>query len=143
MKTKKYIPETLDDAINHLYENLTDRDIHFIKYNESYSIHHSGGMSLRNNWGLWQKNTPFKKDIKSRFNLFGHADDCSGLIFAGLWAKVKNKDVNDALNKEAKRYHKHWPKYGIYPATGKEIPGFVMPTSMTIKVNKDGTIDEE
>jgi hypothetical protein len=142
MKTKEYIPETLDDAINYLYDNLKDRDIHFIRYNDPIATHHYGGMALRNNWGLWKKNTPLKKDIKARFNLFGHGDDCSGLIFEGLWTKVKGKDVNAALTKAAKRYHTHWPKYGIDPVTGKEMPGFVMPTSTTFKVDKDGSIAE-
>lgn len=121
MKLTDFTPKTLNEAIDHLYSNLTDKDKDFIRNNTHASIHHFGGMSMRNGWNLWEKGTPFKKDIMERFNLFGHGDDCSGLIFEGVWTKVNGGDVDVALNATAERYRKHWTKYGVDPLTGEEV----------------------
>lgn len=121
MNLANFTPKTLDEAIEHLYSTLTEEDKEFIRNNSHGTIHHFTGMALRNAWGLWKEGTPFKKDIKKRFNLFGHGDDCSGLIFEGVWAQVKGEDVNTVLTATAKRYTKHWKKYGVNPETGKEI----------------------
>lgn len=132
------VPATLDEAIETLYKVLSEDDIKYLKENGTAGCHFSGGMAIRNGWSLWENDTPFKKDIKKRFNLFGHGDDCSGLIFTGILAKVKGKDVNEELNKEAERYKKHWPKYGIDPETGEEIPNFKPKSTTTFKLTKDG-----
>jgi hypothetical protein len=140
MKKTDFIPKTLNEAIDFLYKGLNKEEIGFIKKNNSGSVHFSTGMSLRNNWGFWKEGTPFKKDIKKRFKLFGHGDDCSGLVLEGVWAKVMGKDVNEILDKAATRYYKHWKRYGVNPETGKELPNFKMPQSTTIQIDKDGNI---
>jgi len=50
-------------------------------------------MKMRNDWSLWDLKTPLVKDIQTRFGLFGHGDDCSGLIHAGIWATVRGQNV--------------------------------------------------
>lgn len=121
MNLENFTPKTLNEAIDHLYSTLTEEDKEFIRNNDHGSIHHFTGMAVRNAWGLWKEGTPFKKDIKERFNLFGHGDDCSGLIFEGVWTKVKGGDVDAVLKATAESYHKHWKKYGVDPVTGKEV----------------------
>lgn len=120
MNLENFTPKTLDEAIEHLYSILSKEDKKYIKENSQGSVHHFAGMAMRNAWGLWKNGTPFKKDIKKRFNLFGHGDDCSGLIFEGVWAKVKGDNVTETLNSTAERYRVHWKKYGINPTTGKK-----------------------
>jgi hypothetical protein len=119
MKTKN-IPESLDDAIDTLYSDLSAKDVKFIEENDHSTIHFFGGMQMRNNWHLWDKKSPINKDIQRRFKL-AHGDDCSGLIFTGLWAKVRGEDVTKELKKCAARYTKHWRKSGVDPMTGKKI----------------------
>jgi len=119
MKTKD-IPQSLDAAIEKLYSDLNAKDVEFIKSKDHSSIHFFGGMKLRNDWHLWDKKSPINKDIQKRFKL-AHGDDCSGLIFTGLWAKVRGEDVTAKLNECAARYTKHWLKEGVDPMTGKEL----------------------
>lgn len=45
--------------------------------------HHDVGLSIRNNWSLWDIDTPLKRDAVQRFGI-AHADDISDLIRA--WA---------------------------------------------------------
>ena len=92
------VPATLDDAINMLYDSLSESDKKYLLENGTAGCHFSGGMAIRNGWSLWENDTPFKKDIKKRFNLWGMADDCSGFILAGVEAKVKGLNVSEILN---------------------------------------------
>ena len=119
MKTTE-IPKTLDDAIDKLYSELSVKDVEFIKMNDHSSIHFFGGMKMRKDWHLWDKKSSINEDIQKRFKL-AHGDDCSGLIFTGLWAKVKGLNVTKELKKCAARYTKHWKKSGVDPMTGKKI----------------------
>ena len=121
MKTFKKIPKSLDLAIELVYSHLESADIAYIIANSPGSVHHTFGMHLRNHLGLWKNGTSFKKDIKKRFNLFGHGDDCSGLILTGVWAKVRKKNVEQALSREAASYARHWTTQGTNPKTGKKI----------------------
>ena len=118
MKTE--IPKTLNEAIDTLYSDLSPKDIKFIKENDHSSIHFFGGMQMRNNWHLWDTKSSLNKDIQKRFSLC-HGDDCSGLIFTGLWAKVKGENVEEALNKCAESYTAHWKREGVDPMTGKKV----------------------
>jgi superfamily I DNA/RNA helicase len=142
MKISNYQPDTLDDAIKYLYDNLTPEDIKFIKCNIPSSIHFLSGMVLRNNWHLWDKKSNISKDIQKRFGL-AHGDDLSGLIHTAIWSKVKGEDVEKALNKCAKRYKTHWKNSGVDAMTGEPLPNRKEPKSMSInlKLKRDGTIE--
>lgn len=134
LKEKK--PKTLLEAINILAADLSNNEKEFIRGNDSGSVHHFAGMCIRNEWGLWKKDSPIVQDIKSRYGLFGHGDDCSGLILAGLWAKVKGEDVEKTLQAEAQKYISHWKRYGLNPKTGEEIKGFKGQKNYSILVDK-------
>lgn len=117
MKTKKDLsPKTLDEAINRIVDNLSKEEIKVIKKQSSALFHFTSGMNIRNNWSLWEKDTPIKKDIAARFGL-SHADDCSGLIFAGVWAKIRELNSEKKLAKTAKEYKDHWIRNGVDPLT--------------------------
>jgi hypothetical protein len=130
---KKFKPQTLDEAITHVVEGLAPADRTFIQNHSASEVHFTAGMVMRNDFGLWEQDTPFKADIKKRFNLFGHGDDCSGLILAGVWATVHGEDVNKALATEAEYYRKHWTQCGVNPETGEETKS-KRPRTMVIKV---------
>lgn len=115
------VPATLNEAIDYLYSVLEDKEIKYIHEKPSISVHFSFGMDLRNFWSLWQDDTPIKKDIQKRFNLWGMGDDVSALILSGLWAKVKGLNIEEELNKMVEKCRNHWLGYCIDPATGKEI----------------------
>jgi hypothetical protein len=117
---KQITPTTLNEGIDILYSTLTPKDIEFIKTEDHSTIHFTAGMSLRNNWKLWDKKSPINKDIQARFNL-SHGDDCSGLLYTGLWAKVRGLNVEDELNKCAKSYHEHWNDMGVDALTGEML----------------------
>lgn len=134
------IPKTLNAAIDELYSRLTEDDISFIKKNDNSKCHHYSGMQMRNDWDLWNKNSPLNKDVQQRFKL-SHGDDMSGLIYEGLWARVKGNDVDTALQSAANRYIKHWNEMGVDPLTGQDIPNVKKSSSMTLILNKNGVID--
>jgi hypothetical protein len=138
-----FVPATLNEAIDYLYSELDEKDIKFIKESKTGFSHHGFGTGIRNSWSLWEIGTPFNNDIRKRFGLWGHGDDCSGLISDGLLAKVKGEDVDKALNKAANRYKKHWLRYGIDPATGEKIPNSKEPSSYTFRIDENGDIIDE
>jgi hypothetical protein len=143
MKISNYQPDTLDDAIKYLYDNLTPEDIKFIKSNDHSTIHHFGGMQMRNEGRLWDKKSKINRDIQKRFGL-AHGDDISNLIFDGLWTKVKHKNVEKALEKCANRCKKHWKDSGFDAMTGEPLnpsPTYTQQQSILIKLKKDGAIE--
>ena len=78
-------------------------------------VHFFFGMALRNEWHLWVETTPLVQDFKKRYDLFGHADDISGTILDGLWARVKGESVEEGCQKSADRCREHWLKHGAGP----------------------------
>lgn len=116
-------PETIDRAIE-LIESVIGPDekawaIRTPLEKAMASTHHGFGMEMRNTWGLWEEG-PMRKYVQTRFNLFGHGDDISGLIMAGLWAKLRGEDVDHALSEEADRMRAHWESISKDPATGED-----------------------
>lgn len=118
----KPIPKTIDEAIETLFTSIDEEDIAYIKdpKNTSGSIHFSLGMALRNYWHLWAEESPIKDDFKKRFNLFGHADDMSGMILEALWVKVRGGDVQKSIEESADHFNAHWMKCNVDPFTGEE-----------------------
>ena len=136
---KDKIPNTILEAIQLLYNGLTASEKEFILGNDAARVHHFTGMAIRNEWGLWNKNSPIVKELQTEYGLFGHGDDCSGLILAGLWAHVRGQDVEKTLAAEADRYYAHWKREGLDPKTGEPIKGFQRKTQ-SILVGKEGQI---
>jgi hypothetical protein len=119
MQLTATIPTTIPAAIEQLYSKLDQESIDFIKKNDSSSIHFGTGMSLCNNWHLWDKESPLNIDFRQRYNLFGHADDISELLYNAIWAKVRGKNIEKAINDTVTKYRKHWAGQGLNPLTGR------------------------
>ena len=112
------VPTSLDQALKMLIDGLSDEDRRYIQELPSHSIHFSSGMWLRNNWSLWDKETPLVKWFIKNLGL-GHADDISGILYGMLWAAVRSGKFD--LDGEVERYKKHWAMYGVDPITCERI----------------------
>jgi hypothetical protein len=113
------VPSTIAEAIRMVFESLDARDRQFILSEHSPSVvHHTVGRHIRNEWSLWKKGTPLAVDFQQRFNLFGHPDDISGMIFEAVWAQVREEHCD--LQQIAEKFRRHWLEQGINPITGEE-----------------------
>jgi hypothetical protein len=125
MNLPEAIPATLEDAIDTLVAALAEEDKAYILSPESTpgAIHHFGGMALRNTWNLWGArpgvSTILCDHFKTRFGL-GCADDMSGMILKGLWARLRG-DAYDA-DADAAYYHAFWRRQGRDALT-QEVTG--------------------
>jgi hypothetical protein len=92
------IPSNLDEALDMLEASLTPEDIKVIKETPpeelTSRIHFFGGMAMRNDWSLWDKDTPFTKWFQSIG--ISHADDMSGIINTSLFRRVRGEEIRVA-----------------------------------------------
>lgn len=104
------IPANIDEAMKHLMETLSVEDqiaITRMTEEETYSLHHSLGQWMRNNWGLWGGG-PLKDHLEAMG--FIHADDMSGSLIREFWARM-NK-LPSKLEEEIQYYKDYWKKQG-------------------------------
>lgn len=115
MMIAQTIPETLEAAIDSLYASLAEDDKTYMRTPESTpgKEHMWAGRNLRNAWNLWgarpEVSTVLCDHFKARFGL-GCADDMSGMILAGLWARVRGEAYDP--DADAAHYHEFWRKQG-------------------------------
>lgn len=104
------IPLTLEAAIDSVVDQLDPESLKIVKDPTSKpgQTHFFGGMAIRNMW-LHPVGSPLLQHFKTRFGL-GCADDASGMILSGVWAKVRGQ-VYDA-DKDAEHYHAFWKRQG-------------------------------
>lgn len=71
------IPKSVEEAVETLDRELSDTDKRYVLENGSLSVHHTLGMWIRNNWGLWQDS-----ELKQVMLGLGieHPDDMSDYI---------------------------------------------------------------
>ncbi len=111
-------PTTFEEAVAFV-ANRIDADTVSSPY-----YHHSGGRSVRNNLGLWDKESPLYQHMLSRFGLC-HADDTGALISSAAHALRNGLEYNPA--EDVERFKRHWRNQGFDPATMEQIPGYVRP----------------
>ena len=109
MRLPQKDPLTIEQAAQVLFQSFSKSDEEYIRREKEVPYHFASGMSVRNEWKLWEKDSPLKLDAIKRYGL-AHADDISGLIFEWAFAKVRDQPF-DPL-KHAEQYHKHWKKLG-------------------------------
>jgi len=104
---KDIVPSNLEECLKVLRKSLTPLDIEELtRKNSCSSQHHFGlGMYIRNEWSLWEKDTPLKNWFLKEYGLT-HADDISGIILHCLWADIRNEPRKD--KEQAKLYLNHW-----------------------------------
>ena len=112
-KSAQRIPTNLDEAIIELHVALTDNEKReFAKLspsNPGLSLHLTGGMTMRNNWGLWDRNSPFS--LWFRKQGIWHPDDMSAIIYRAFWCNLNNKPFD--MKKETRFYIEFWKEQGI------------------------------
>jgi hypothetical protein len=101
-------PNNLQEAVEVLKEELPKNDLEYIQNfknaDETCRLHHSLGMWIRNNWGLWKEDSELHKYFKE-LQLF-HADDMSGIILECLWKDLNN--VPYKVEEQIKMYLDYW-----------------------------------
>lgn len=70
-------------------------------------IHHTLGRWIRNNWGLWNKDTELYKVFKNME--IWHADDMSDIILTSYHRKINSKDIN--LKEQVAHFIEYWKEY--------------------------------
>jgi hypothetical protein len=104
-------PSTLEEAMETLTKLLSpEEQVNFTRMSEDEvgGLHHSFGMWLRNNWGLWDENSAMCQHMKSLG--FMHADDMSGSLMREFWARMNN--LPSKLAEEIQYYKEFWAKAG-------------------------------
>ena len=105
----QHCPDTIDDAVNILFADLTPDETKLIEEADAgmAMFHHSFGRAMRNGWQLWLPECPLHQWFKREYGL-EHADDMSGMILKALRCRVVGAAFDGA--KQAKIYHDHWEK---------------------------------
>lgn len=115
------IPETLEDAIDLVEAELPETTRLQIRSGEiktHVSMHSGLGMSIRNDLCLWEETAPLVQHFRTRFGL-GHADDISGIILAGVFAKIRGR-VFDPMP-QVRSFTAHWKHEGLDALDQKPI----------------------
>lgn len=72
--------------------------------------HHTSGMKLRNDWGLWHPvDVPLRAWFRDEYGI-SHPDDISGIVFEAAIARVRGEAYDPALT--VARYKAHWAAMG-------------------------------
>lgn len=66
--------------------------------------HHGFGQWLRNNWGLWKKDSEIY-ELLVKFGLW-HPDDMSGFLMTCWWRYVNDCDLN--IEEQISFYDEYW-----------------------------------
>jgi len=110
------VPSTVSESIKMFLSSLSDEErktLCDIDENDISIFHHSWGQDLRNNWSLWEENTP----LVNSFQKIGitHADDMSGIILVSAHRQLNKKPVK--LTEQVNQYQEYWMK-----EIGKRMP---------------------
>ncbi len=106
------LPTTYEEAIDYVHARTTLSDA------EHPTFHFTGGMGIRNQLGLWDKESPLYQHMLKRFGL-GHADDTCGLIVDAAIARFKNMPYDPAPAVASAKAH--WRMFGVDAATQEKI----------------------
>jgi hypothetical protein len=103
------IPKNLEEALTWLYRDLDDESLSTVKNMKDEdeltgSLHRTWGQAIRNEWGLWDKESSLHKYFKKLG--INHADDMSGIIMTTFWRKLNNKPSE--LDKQIEFYKQYW-----------------------------------
>lgn len=105
------VPATLEECFAWLDANLGDEDRAAIKSGTDM-LHFSLGRFLRNNWGLWSKESTLYKWFRDVG--IWHADDMSGIIIESYRRKLNGEPLD--LLGQVKYYQDYWAANGGQPA---------------------------
>ncbi len=110
---KDYKPKTFEEAVDLVCDQIDQNDT-----NQPPMFHLTKGISIRNNLGLWDKNSPLYQHMLERFQLC-HADDTSALIANAAYAKKNHKNYDPSH--DVQKFKQHWNNMGLNPTTMKPL----------------------
>lgn len=101
------VPINLKQSFAILDSLLSSEDVSLLKNEAEENIskyHMTLGLWIRNNWGLWNQDTPISK----YFNDLGiyHPDDMSGIIIASYWRYLNGHPID--LDSQIQHYKNYW-----------------------------------
>lgn len=101
-------PNNLEECFEALNNLLSFEDqTWFIQTDSPLKLHHTLGQWIRNNWGLWQEDSPLHQWFKTTYGLW-HADDMSGLILESFWHHLRNEPLD--IDAQVQKYKEYWEK---------------------------------
>jgi len=107
-----YIPRNFEECLLQLDTLINDSLKQWIRCLPDRKfgniVHHSLGMYLRNNWGLWGENELAKNLYE--MGIF-HPDDMSGIILDSYQRKIKGENIR--LDEQLKYYQDYYRKTGF------------------------------
>lgn len=105
------VPATIESAARHIADSMSDEDRKLVIEDADIGakVHHTIRQYLRNNWSLWESDSPLKRDAGEKYKI-AHADDISGLIID--WASALVRAVEFDPLEYCDRFHAHWAIYG-------------------------------
>ena len=86
------IPRNIEETIARLDSLLSMEDKEYLKENGSIAVHHTLGMYIRNEWGLWT-GSELKNELEKK-GLF-HPDDMSDYIISEYIDVLKRREADE------------------------------------------------
>lgn len=110
------VPLSTSEALHMFLEALTEEEkitLKEVEENQIALFHHTLGQDIRNEWSMWEKNTP----LVNSFQTIGitHPDDMSGIILTSAHRHLNKKPIK--LQEQVKSYQDYWMK-----EIGKKMP---------------------
>lgn len=99
--------EVLDEFFNATPQEDRDWFKNSLEDEATGGVHHTLGRWIRNNWGLWKKDTELYKVFKNMD--IWHADDMSDIILTSYHRKINGKDIN--IKEQVAYYLEYWKEY--------------------------------
>lgn len=98
--------KNLTEVLDYLVAIISDEAKTHIIAHDSSHYHFGIGMWMRNNWGLWDK----ESDLHKWFNSIGiwHADDMSGIILTSLKRRLLGQPLG--VEDQVRYYQAYWAR---------------------------------
>lgn len=80
-------------------------------------LHFGPAMQLRNDWGLWESDTPLSQWFATHD--IHHGDDKSAAIFKAVWSRLSGRPFD--ITAESEAFRQHWASHGVNP-DGSPLP---------------------
>lgn len=110
------VPITITEALEMFLSALDDdekKTFSEIEENQIAIFHHTLGQDIRNEWSMWEKNTPLVNNFKEIG--ITHADDMSSILLTSAHRQIHKKPIE--LKEQVDYYQKYWNK-----EIGKPMP---------------------
>jgi hypothetical protein len=139
------IPTNLEEAVRELHIAFKPSEkkefANFSALDPGLSLHLTGGMAMRNNWRMWEPDTPLS--LWFRKQGIWHPDDMSAIIYRAFWCSLGKyrsprrnlKEMPFDLEAEKIHYITYWKRMG------KGFDGVDLPSTEEKREKREYTFD--